>query len=193
MNSCCVLAVKAVSTHMFEGVMGHRHGSSLLQVVIPAEVTHILSWVSIWNTQHISLSRPAFQNILSSWFHAAVHRVVLTRLQWLLTHAGAPSRPRLGALRRNRGGGSLSSESKWMSVGPKHRNASVYPSRLPHSHLQHTTLCLCVIKSPSADLNITQQSLNSILFSTRLMRQVTLQPAQQFTGQTKSPKSYTKS
>lgn len=43
-----MLAVKVViSTHMFEGVMRHRHGSSLLQVVIPVEVTLILSRVSI--------------------------------------------------------------------------------------------------------------------------------------------------
>ncbi len=78
MNSCyrliqwSVIAVKVVSTHMLEGVMGHRHGSSLLQVVIPVKVRHILRRVSIWNTHththththHIALFQPAFQRII---------------------------------------------------------------------------------------------------------------------------------
>lgn len=131
-NWLWIAAVKVVSTHMFEGVMGHRHSSSLLQVVIPVEVEW--SWVSIWNTHthHISLFHPAFQNILSYSFHAAVHRVVLTRLRWLLTHPGAPSRPRLGALRRNREG-LLSSKSKWMSAGPKLMSPWAVFLTVPHS------------------------------------------------------------
>lgn len=114
----CVFVLKVARTHMFEGVMGHRHGSGLLQVVIPVEVRHILSRVSIWNTQNIFLFSNLLSNILSYSFHAVVHRIILTRLQWLLTHAGAPSRPRLEALRRG-GGGLLSSESKRVSAGPK--------------------------------------------------------------------------
>lgn len=109
-------AVQVVSTHMFECVMGHRQRSSLLQVVVPVEVGDILSRVSIWNTHKQNsflLSNLLSKNISSYSFHAAVHRVALTRLQWLLTHAGAPSRPTVGALRRSRGGILSSNQSKW--------------------------------------------------------------------------------
>lgn len=148
--------------------MGHGHSFSLLQVVVPVEVTHILSRVSIWNAHRqktLSLSN-LLSNILSYSFHAAVHRVVLTRLQWLLTHAGAPSRPRQGALRRNRGGLLLSSESKWMSTGPKlwwHRE----------EHIKMKLLHWATLLT-SVDIIIYQWSLCSLLFSTttRLMRQV---------------------
>lgn len=40
-----------LGTHMLEGVMGHRQCPRLLQVVIPVEVWHILSRVTIWNTR----------------------------------------------------------------------------------------------------------------------------------------------
>lgn len=43
----------AAGTHVFEGVMRHRQGSSLLQVVIPVEVRSILSRVSICR-EHIA-------------------------------------------------------------------------------------------------------------------------------------------
>lgn len=43
----------AASTHVFEGVMGHRQGSSLLQVVIPVEIGSILGRDSIC-AKHIS-------------------------------------------------------------------------------------------------------------------------------------------
>lgn len=43
----------AAGTHMFEGVMRHRQGSRLLQVVIPVEVRSILSRFSICG-KHIS-------------------------------------------------------------------------------------------------------------------------------------------
>lgn len=110
----CVVGVKVINTHMFEAVMGHRHSSSLLQVIIPVKVRRILSRVSIWNTHKNTFF---FSKLLSSIFILLIsHRVFLTRLQCLLTHAGAPSRPRLGALRRNRREGLFSSES---STGPK--------------------------------------------------------------------------
>lgn len=77
-----VLAAKAViSTHVFEGMMGHRHGPSLLQVVIPVKVTQILSRVSIWKAHKLLLFSSGLSKMLSYSFHAAVDRVLLTRLQ----------------------------------------------------------------------------------------------------------------
>lgn len=34
----CVWTVTVVGTHMFEGVVGHRQGSVLLQIVVPVKV-----------------------------------------------------------------------------------------------------------------------------------------------------------
>lgn len=66
-NGSCVFAA---ATHVFEGVMRHRQGSSLLQVVIPVEVRSILSRVSICG-KHISPFKYFFlqQNVSYHSFH----------------------------------------------------------------------------------------------------------------------------
>lgn len=80
-----------VDTHMFKGVMGHRHGSSLLQIVIPAKVSRVLSTVSIWNTH-----RAFFYSLSLTNAHNCSLKQSFTRLRSFLAHAGAPSRTRLG-------------------------------------------------------------------------------------------------
>jgi len=115
---------------MFEGVMGYGRGSGLLQVVVPVEVGCILSRVPVWkNTRqtYFSFSKtPLLQHLV---FLALVSRsgsqsVGLTRLQQLLTHAGAPSKAEAtGALGRNRGGGLLSGErmiDRWSKNSDPH-------------------------------------------------------------------------
>lgn len=104
------LAVSVGGTHMLEGVVGHRCGSGLLQVVVPVKVRHILTRVSIWNIHthtHIYLKKTRLSSPTrwpTSYLAGFMQRfAVLTRLQWLLTHAGAPSRPRPEALWRNSG------------------------------------------------------------------------------------------
>lgn len=85
---------------MFEGVMGHSHGLRLLQVVIPAEVSHILSTVSIWNTHtHTFIFMRSFP---ATRFKQPLVEKVLPEsgVSWLIVVA--PSRLRLGALRGSR-------------------------------------------------------------------------------------------
>lgn len=64
-----------LGTHMFEGVMGHRQCPRLLQVVIPVEVWHILSRVTIWKTDTNTFN---LNNLLSWTFHLIHFKQLLT-------------------------------------------------------------------------------------------------------------------